>query len=52
MLMAEMPLDYELILVDRKTKAQKNPEYLKPNPTDRIPTLIVNEQPIYESATI
>lgn len=52
MLMAEMQLDYELILVDRKTEAQKDPEYLKLNPTGRIPTLIVNEQPIYESAAI
>ncbi len=52
MLMAEMQLDYELMLVDRKTEAQKNPEYLKLNPTGRIPTLVVDDQPIYESAAI
>ncbi|HSC68101.1 MAG TPA: glutathione S-transferase family protein [Cellvibrio sp.] len=52
MLLAEMQLDYELILVDRKTEAQKNPEYLKLNPTGRIPTLVVDDQPIYESAAI
>ena len=52
MLLAEMQLDYELVLVDRKTEAQKNPEYLKLNPTGRIPTLIVDNQPIYESAAI
>lgn len=52
MLLAEMELDYELILVDRKTEAQKNPEYLKLNPTGRIPTLVFDGQPIYESAAI
>lgn len=52
MLLAEMQLDYELILVDRKTEAQKNPEYLTLNPTGRIPTLIVDGEPIYESAAI
>jgi len=52
MLLAEMKLDYELILVDRKTEAQKNPEYLKLNPTGRIPTLVIDGEPIYESAAI
>lgn len=52
MLLAEMQLDYELILVDRKTEAQKNPEYLTLNPTGRIPTLTVDGEPIYESAAI
>lgn len=52
MLMAEMQLDYELVLVDRKTEAQKNPEYLKLNPTGRIPTLVFDGEPIYESAAI
>lgn len=52
MLLAEMQLDYELILVDRKTEAQKNPEYLKLNPTGRIPTLVIEGEPIYESAAI
>lgn len=52
MLLAEMQLDYELVLVDRKTEAQKNPEYLKLNPTGRIPTLVFDGNPIYESAAI
>jgi glutathione S-transferase len=52
MLLAEMQLDYELILVDRKTEAQKNPEYLKLNPTGRIPTLAFDNKTIYESAAI
>ncbi len=52
MLLVEMQLDYELILVDRKTEAQKDPNYLKLNPTGRIPTLVVDGEPIYESAAI
>ena len=52
MLLAEMQLDYELVLVDRKTEAQKNPEYLKLNPTGRIPTLVIDDNTIYESAAI
>lgn len=52
MLLTEMELDYELILVDRKTEAQKNPEYLKLNPTGRIPTFAFEGQTIYESAAI
>lgn len=52
MLLAEMQLDYELVRVDRKTEAQKNPEYLKLNPTGRIPTLVFDGNPIYESAAI
>ncbi|WP_062063640.1 glutathione S-transferase family protein [Cellvibrio sp. OA-2007] len=52
MLLAEMQLDYELVLVDRKTEAQKNPEYLKLNPTGRIPTLVFEGEAIYESAAI
>ncbi len=52
MLLAEMQLDYELVLVDRKTEAQKNSEYLKLNPTGRIPTLVIEGEPIYESAAI
>lgn len=52
MLLAEMQLDYELVLVDRKTEAQKNPEYLKLNSTGRIPTLAFDDQIIYESAAI
>jgi glutathione S-transferase len=52
MLLAEKQLNYELTLVDRKTEAQKNPEYLKLNPTGRIPTLAFDDQIIYESAAI
>lgn len=52
MLLAELDVEYELVLVDRKTEAQKSSEYLKLNPTGRIPTLIDQGSPIFESAAI
>lgn len=45
-------IDFELTLVDRKQNAQKKEEYLKLNPLGRIPTLINNEQAIFESPAI
>jgi len=47
-----MQVDYELILVDREHNAQKSADYLALNPTGRIPTLVDNGQPIFESAAI
>ncbi len=44
--------DYELILVDKESNSQKSPDYLRLNPAGRIPTLVVNDQPIFESAAI
>ena len=52
MLLAELGVEYELILVDRKAEAQKSHEYLRLNPTGRIPTLIDERKPIFESAAI
>lgn len=51
-LLHEMKLDYELLLVDRKSNSQKSAEYLKLNPAGRIPTLIDGEQAIFESPAI
>jgi glutathione S-transferase len=47
-----MELEHTLVLVDRKTEQQKNREYLKLNPTGRIPTLVDGDQVIFESAAI
>ncbi|WP_162046553.1 glutathione S-transferase family protein [Vibrio taketomensis] len=44
--------DYQLKLVDKKTDSQKSASYLRLNPTGRIPTLVMDEQPIFESAAI
>lgn len=52
LVLAELGLDYELILVDRKSNAQKSAEYMKLNPTGRIPTLVHKEKVIFESAAI
>ncbi|CZF86279.1 glutathione S-transferase family protein [Grimontia marina] len=52
MLMVEMGLRHELILVDRKSNAQKSESYLKLNPTGRIPVLVDDELVIHESAAI
>jgi len=51
-ILEELGVDYELIKVDRKTNAQKSQEYLALNPAGRIPTLIDNGQPIFESPAI
>ncbi len=51
-LLHHMKLNYKLLLVDRQSNYQKSPDYLKLNPAGRIPTLIANNQPIFESPAI
>ncbi|STQ91359.1 glutathione S-transferase family protein [Iodobacter fluviatilis] len=48
----EMGVDYELVLVDRKSKAQKSAEYMRLNPAGRIPTLVHKDVVVFESAAI
>lgn len=52
MVLEEVGADYELVLVDKKAGAQKEPDYLKLNPTGRIPVLLDDGKPIFESAAI
>jgi glutathione S-transferase len=52
MVLAEMGVDYELVLVDRKSNAHKSSDYLVLNPTGRIPTLADGNSVIFESAAI
>lgn len=52
LVLAEMGLKFELELVDRKSNAQRSAEYLKLNPTGRIPTLVDDGRAIFESAAI
>jgi glutathione S-transferase len=48
----EMGVDFELVLVDRKSDAQKSAQYLALNPAGRIPTLVDNGTAIFETAAI
>lgn len=51
-LLHHLDADYELLLVDKKSNSQKSLDYLKINPAGRIPTLVIDEQPIFESSAI
>lgn len=48
----EVGAPHELLLVDRASNAHKSPEYLKLNPTGRIPVLVDGDFVLYESAAI
>jgi glutathione S-transferase len=52
MLLEEIGARYELALVDRTVDAQKSNEYLKINPSGRIPTLENDDLVLFESAAI
>jgi len=52
LVLSEMGVDFELVLVDRKSNEQKSPEYLLLNPSGRIPTLADENTIIFESAAI
>lgn len=52
LVLAEMGLNFELVLVDRKSNEQKSSEYLLLNPSGRIPTLSDKNTVIFESAAI
>lgn len=51
-LLEEIGADYELVLVDRNKNEQKSPEYLKLNPSGRIPVLVDGGLVLYEAAAI
>jgi len=51
-LLYHMGLEYELLLVDRKSGSQKSAGYLKLNPAGRIPTLVDSGNAIFESSAI
>ncbi|WP_414932308.1 glutathione S-transferase family protein [Vibrio europaeus] len=51
-LLHHLNADYELLLVDKKSNYQKSADYLRLNPAGRIPTLVVNDQAIFESPAI
>lgn len=48
----ELGVAHELRLIDLDAKAQKDPEYLRLNPSGVVPTLIVDGAPYYECAAL
>jgi glutathione S-transferase len=51
-ILEEIGAPFELRLVDRKAKGQKDLEYMKLNPMGRIPTLVDGDLVLFESAAI
>ena len=51
-ILKELNVDFELIIVDRKSNAQRSPNYLALNPAGRIPTLVDDGLAIFESPAI
>ncbi len=51
-LLEELGVEYQLCFVDRGHNAQKNPDYLRMNPSGRIPVLLDGDLVLYESAAI
>jgi glutathione S-transferase len=48
----EIGVPYELRRLDLDQREHKDPEYLKLNPNGLVPTLIVEGQPLYETAAL
>ncbi|MGP9493481.1 glutathione S-transferase family protein [Psychrobacter sp. AOP7-B1-24] len=51
-LLHHVQADYELVRVERESNSHKSADYLKLNPTGRIPTLVDDGQAIFESPAI
>ena len=52
MMLREIGAPFELRLVDRRSNAQKSPEYLKLNPNGRIPVLVDGDLVLFETAAV
>lgn len=52
LILEELQVDFELILVDRKSNEHKSAAYMVLNPTGRIPTLVEDGVAIFESPAI
>ena len=51
-LLIELGIAYELRMLDFDRREQKSPEYLAINPQGRVPTLLIDDQVLTESAAI
>ena len=50
--LAELDIPHEKVFVDLQAKDQRKPEFLKLNPNGKIPTIVVDGQPMFESIAI
>lgn len=48
----ELAVPHEKVFVDLQSGAQKQPEFLKLNPNGKIPTIVIDGQPMFESIAI
>ena len=51
-LLIELGVEHELRMLDFDRREQKSPEYLALNPQGRVPTLVIDGQPLTEAAAI
>ena len=51
-LLIELDAEHELVKVDTEKREHKSPAYLKLNPNGVIPTLLIDGEPVYESAAL
>lgn len=51
-LLLELGIEHELRMLDFEALEQKSPEYLALNPQGRVPTLVIDGQPVTEAAAI
>lgn len=51
-LLIELGAEHELEKVDLESRQQKSPEYLRLNPNGVVPTLIIDDAPMFESSAI
>ena len=52
LILKDLGANFELVFVDRKSESQKSEEYIRLNPTGRIPTLVDDGNAIFESGAI
>ncbi|WAS94593.1 glutathione S-transferase family protein [Nannocystis punicea] len=50
--LAELDIPHEKVFVDLQAKDQRKPEFLKLNPNGKIPTIVIDGQPMFESIAI
>lgn len=48
----ELGVPYEKVLVDLQAGDQKKPEFLRLNPNGKVPTIVIDGQPMFESIAI